>query len=211
MLFRSFSLGREVALKTWTGVREELMTRLCDEARVMATLNHDALATIYGLERWRRTPVLVMEYCAQGTLTDLMSRTALSLSDILRLGIRLADGLTYMHDRGVLHRDIKPSNVGFTANGVAKLLDFGLAGTADQPGGTLAYLPPEAIDGGPPGAAIDLWGLATLLSEVCRATRVHTAPLDAFFECALATQPSDRFQSSRQIRAALVRLLAQSN
>jgi hypothetical protein len=210
-LGHDFSLGRDVALKTWTGVCEETMTRLCDEARLMAGLNHDVLATIYGLERWRRTPVLVMEYCAQGTLADVISRAPLPVDDVLRLGIRVTDGLAYMHDRGVLHRDIKPSNIGFTAAGVAKLLDFGLAGADDQPGGTPAYLPPEALNGARPSVADDLWGLATVLKEACGGSGAPGEPLDAFFRRALAARPADRFQSSLEMRAALSRLLVDAN
>ena len=205
-LGHDLTLGRDVALKTWAGLRGELMARLHEEARLMATLNHDALATIYGLERWRGTPVLVMEYCTHGTLADVMSRGTLNERDVLHVGLRLTDGLTYMHGRGVLHRDIKPSNIGFTADGVAKLLDFGLAGADEQPGGTLAYLPPEALDGAPPDVAVDLWGLATVLREACGDPAAHPPPLDAFFRRALARRPADRFQSSLEMHAALARL-----
>jgi hypothetical protein len=207
-LGRDRSLGREVALKTWSGVGEAMATRLRTEARVMATLSHHAIATIYGLEWWRLTPVLVMEYCAEGTLATRISRAPLPIGDVLRLGIRLADALTYMHGRGVLHRDIKPSNIGFTTGGIAKLLDFGLAGSDDQPGGTPAYLPPEARHGAGRSPTVDLWGLAAVLREAVGEEATWRAPLDAFFRRALAAAPADRFQSTQEMRAALSRVLA---
>ena len=207
-LGRDCSLGRDVALKTWSGVSEAMATRLRTEARVMATLNHDAIATIYGLEWWRLTPVLVMEYCAEGTLATRISRAPLPIDEVLRLGIRVADGLTYMHRQGVLHRDIKPSNIGFTAGGNAKLLDFGLAGSDDQPGGTPAYLPPEARHGDGRSPTVDLWGLAAVLREAVGDEAAGQAPLDVFFRRALAAVPANRFQSSQEMRAAMCRLLA---
>jgi serine/threonine protein kinase len=169
----------------------------------MAALNHGALATIYGLEVWRRTPVLVVEYLAGGTLADGLARALLPRADVLALGIRLADALTYMHARGLLHRDLKPSNIGLTSDGAAKLLDFGLSADAGTPAGTPAYLPPEALDGAPPDAAVDLWGLATVLFQEGGG---QCADLSVFFDRALAPSRDDRFQSSAEIRDALLRL-----
>jgi tRNA A-37 threonylcarbamoyl transferase component Bud32 len=205
-LGRDVLLQRDVALKTWIGIREGTLVRLRSEAQMMAGLNHDALATIFGLEHWRRTPVLVMEYCPRGTLADRLSCAPLALPDLLRAGIQLSDALAYMHCRGVFHRDIKPSNIGFTERGAAKLLDFGLAGVDEQEGGTPAYLPPEILHGAAGDEAVDLWGLATSLQEACDGdTR-----LDAFFARALARRPADRFQSSLEMHAALCRLLVET-
>ena len=121
------NLGRLVAVKTLPWVAPYLSTRLRREARAMAAVAHPNLAMIYGVEFFRGVPMLVVEYLAGGTLADRLRRGPLPWPDALALGATLAEVVDRMHVAGILHRDIKPSNVGFTAEGVPKLLDFGLA------------------------------------------------------------------------------------
>src|SRR3989442_1295016 len=97
------------------------------EARAMAALSHTNLALIFGAETWRGTPLLIVEYLEAGTLADRLRRGPLPVAEVTNLGMALADGLTRVHNAGLLHRDIKPSNIGFTADGVPKLFDFGVA------------------------------------------------------------------------------------
>jgi hypothetical protein len=185
-LARDTALDREVALKTLPALGPAAVRRLRDEARAMAALNHETLATLYGLEMWRHAPVLVVEYFPGGTLAHRLLNGPLWPLEAVALGLRLARALMYMHARGVLHRDLKPSNVAFTATGAAKLLDFGLA-TLVPPSasvdrtlsggeeavstrwvGTPAYVPPETFRGVSPSPAVDLWALSVVLLEaVC--------------------------------------------
>jgi hypothetical protein len=169
---RDMTLDRDVALKTLPELRPGTVARLRDEARAMAALNHESLATIYGLEVWRRTPVLVVEYFPDGTLAHKLARGPLQALEAVRLGISLARALDYMHSRGVLHRDLKPSNIAFTAAGAPKLLDFGLVGDLSELNevnglfaGTPEYLPPEAFRRVPPAPAFDLWALSVIILE----------------------------------------------
>jgi hypothetical protein len=204
-LARDTALDREVALKTLPSLRERTVARLRDEARVMAGLNHESLATLYGLELWRRTPVLVVEYLPGGTLERKLAATW-PVADTAALGISLARALTYMHAIGVLHRDLKPSNIGFSAAGLPKLLDFGLGGFAGPAhGGTPAYMPPEAFEGAPPSPAFDLWALAVVLLETsCRRDRDRCPiALRPFFARALAQNPGERFQTAGDVLSAL--------
>jgi hypothetical protein len=181
-LARDTVLDRDVALKTLPELTPGAVARLRDEARAMAALNHETLATIYGLELWRRTPVLVVEYLPKGTLARKLIEGPLSTGETIDLGIRVVRALASMHARGLLHRDLKPSNVGFTATGLPKLLDFGLAVLTEPasvsrqredgeesrpapPAGTPAYLPPEAYRGATAGPAFDLWALSVVLLE----------------------------------------------
>ena len=121
------TLGRAVAIKTLPKISPEHSMRLRREARAVASLSHPNLALIFGAETWHGTPLLVFEYLDGGTLADRLRVAKLPLKDGLDLGIILADVLDRAHTAGVLHRDIKPSNIGYSAEGVPKLLDFGLA------------------------------------------------------------------------------------
>jgi hypothetical protein len=182
-LARDTTLDRDVALKTLPGLRRDAVRSLRDEARAMAALNHESLATLYGLEMWCGTPVLVVEYFPRGTLARRLAERSLPPADAVALGIRIARALVYMHAMGVLHRDLKPSNIAFSATGAAKLLDFGLAtlvssstGVDNGPFGgvgtirerlvgTPAYVPPETYHGAPPSPAVDLWALSVIILE----------------------------------------------
>jgi serine/threonine protein kinase len=199
-LARDVRLDRDVALKTLPTIGAEAIAGLSREAKAMAALNHDALATIYGLEIWRDVPVLVFEYFPLGTLARRLAADGpLAVEAAVDVGVALARALGCMHERGLLHGDVKPANVGFTSSNQAKLLDFGLSRmTARDPydlravhaGGTLAYLSPEvlggetwgrALAGHEPAISSDLWALAVLLLEsltgrnpFVRATRAAT-------------------------------------
>ncbi|HEY3382564.1 MAG TPA: protein kinase [Vicinamibacterales bacterium] len=179
-------LDRRVALKAVARLAPERVAVLQREARAMAMLQHPNLALIHGTERWRSTLILVMEYLDGGTLADRLRRRPLLPAEAIDLAVALADVLERLHLSGVLHRDVKPSNVGFTKDGVPKLLDFGLADIGTEAraaaatdrvaagaenewsqhlAGTLTYLSPEAFAGFPPDPLVDLWSLAVLLYE----------------------------------------------
>ena len=157
----------------------------------MASVTHPNLATIYAIERWRDTPILVVEFLEGGTLGARLARGPLPVDHVLHIGLLLAPALEQLHQAGVLHRDIKPTNIAFTGSDVPKLLDFGLASfMADTPvpndidafadsvrqtctfvipGGTLAgtplYVSPEALGGAEPDPGFDLWALALVMYE----------------------------------------------
>lgn len=189
------TLNRPVALKTLGRLSGAAADRLAEEARIMAAVAHPNLATIYSVERWRRTPILVLEFLDRGSLASRL-RQPMPIDDVLRLGVLLAPALEQLHQAHILHRDIKPTNIGFTRDEAPKLLDFGLAsfltaeprhawtvtqGSDTTDGeisrtqalrigdltlaGTPLYLPPEALAGAAPSPAFDLWALALVLFE----------------------------------------------
>ncbi|MEZ5291169.1 MAG: protein kinase [Vicinamibacterales bacterium] len=145
-LATDLALARRVAIKTLPPMRREYAARLRREARAMAAVLHPNLATIYGAEEWHDTPLLIVEYLEGGTLLEWLRRGPAPVDEVLDLGIMLADVLDRVHDNGVLHRDIKPSNIGYTGDGVPKLLDFGLAAMLDRSKGLDAVAAVVPVD-----------------------------------------------------------------
>src|SRR5882724_2565237 len=120
-------LGRAVAIKTLKRVSPEDAMRLRREARTAAAVSHGHLAGVFGLETWQGTPLLIMELMEGGTLTQRIEKGRLSARATVELGIAMAEALEHLHGADILHRDIKPSNIGYTRDGVPKLMDFGIA------------------------------------------------------------------------------------
>ena len=122
------ALGRHVAIKTLRQVSTEDAMRLRREARTAAAVSHPHLAPIYGMETWRGVPMLVMELLEEGTLAQRIARgNPLAPRETVELGIAMASALAQLHEAEILHRDLKPSNIGYTRDGVPKLMDFGIA------------------------------------------------------------------------------------
>ncbi len=121
-------LGREVAIKTLPQVSPEAAMRLHREARTAATVTDSGLAAIYGIETWEGMPLLIQEFLKGGTLSDqLLAGRPLTPAAAIEVGKTVASALQKIHSVGILHRDLKPSNIGYTQDGQAKLLDFGVA------------------------------------------------------------------------------------
>jgi serine/threonine protein kinase len=170
-LARDLGLDRTVVIKALPRRSATTTRQLEGEARAMAKVTDYRLAMIFGVETWRGAPLLVMEYLAGGTLADRLRLGPAPYADMLQAGAILANGLQVLHDNRMLHRDIKPSNIAFTSEGLPKLLDFGLASFRDSTdestelAGTPLYLSPEAVQGGSPGPADDVWSLSLVLYE----------------------------------------------
>jgi eukaryotic-like serine/threonine-protein kinase len=123
-------LGRDVALKVLPEAFSrdaERMLRFEREAKVLASLNHPNIASIYGLEESNGVRALVMELVEGPTLADRIKQGPVPLGEALPLAKQIAEALEFAHERGIIHRDLKPSNVKLTPEGQVKLLDFGLA------------------------------------------------------------------------------------
>jgi len=198
-------LGRAVALKF---LPEELakdtvaMERFSREARAASALNHPNICTIYGIEEHEGQPFLAMELLEGKTLRDVIAgggtgqadrqrEEVLPLNTVIDIGIQICDGLSAAHDKGIIHRDVKPANIFLTANGTAKLLDFGLAKrweqgkpeTENERGeqkreqsqdltvtgttvGTAGYMSPEQVRGESLDARSDLFSFGLVLYEL---------------------------------------------
>src|SRR6476620_2816457 len=126
---RDTRLGREVAIKILPEsivADRERLARFEREARLLASLNHQNIAQIYGLEG--QPPFIVMELVAGDTVADkLTGSRGLPFAEVLLVARQIINALETAHERGIVHRDLKPANIKITPDGVVKVLDFGLA------------------------------------------------------------------------------------
>jgi uncharacterized protein (TIGR03067 family) len=163
--------------------------RFVREARSAASVKNEHVVAIYGVQDETEPPYLVMELIDGISLEDKLDKHGpLSVREVLRIGLQLAEGLAAAHKQGLIHRDIKPANV-LLENGVerVKITDFGLARAVDdasmtQSGtvaGTPMYMSPEQASGETIDHRSDLFSLGTVLYAMCtghppfRATGTH--------------------------------------
>jgi serine/threonine protein kinase len=189
-------LGRQVALKFLPASfsqETKALERFRVEARAASSLSHPAICAIYDIGQDGETPFIVMEALKGETLRERIGKGPLKVTDVLDIGIQLADALEAAHEQGIVHRDIKPANIFLSDRNRVKVLDFGLAklttspsslsSAADttsplealqnnqitQPGtalGTVSYMSPEQARGEQIDSRTDLFSLGAVLYEM---------------------------------------------
>jgi len=123
-------LDRDVAIKVLPRgslTDEVARKRFRKEALALARLNHPNVATVHEFGSDDGVDFLVTEYIAGMTMDAKLAAGALPPSEVFRLGLQLAQGLSAAHQQGIVHRDLKPGNLRLTTDGRLKILDFGLA------------------------------------------------------------------------------------
>ena len=183
-------LERQVALKilseSFAGDNDRVR-RFIQEAKAASALNHPNILTIYEIGSFENSRFIATEYINGETLRDRLQRESLDLAETLEITIQIALALLASHEAGIIHRDIKPENVMLRRDGLAKVLDFGLAKLVEtkpenvdadaatrayvntQAGmilGTVAYMSPEQARGKKVDARTDLWSLGVVLYEM---------------------------------------------
>ncbi len=163
----------------------EALARLESEARLLASINHPNIATIYSLEEADGAHFLTMERIDGETLASRISRRRLGVEEVLSIGRQIAAAIEAAHREGVIHRDLKPRNIMISAEGHAKVLDFGVAmpmtsasagGAASPAAGTAAtagtpgYVSPEQLRGQAADHAADIWAFGCVLYECLAST-----------------------------------------
>ncbi|MBI3298672.1 MAG: serine/threonine protein kinase [Elusimicrobia bacterium] len=172
------TLGRRVALKR---LRAELLASPADlelllaEARTVASLRHPGLVAIHSVERDTGQVYLAFEFVEGRTLAAFLAeRGRLEWSEALRVFKACCAALAYAHSRRVVHRDLKPANIMVASDGAVKVMDFGIAYTAQKSisrltraaaWGTPPYMAPEQELGGV-SAAVDLYSLSVCFYEM---------------------------------------------
>ncbi len=129
-LARDTELKREVAIKALpdsVAQDAERVKRFEREARVLASINHPNIGSIFGLERRDENLFLILELVPGETLGERLDARSMSLRDILTVFKQIAQALEAAHAQAIVHRDLKPDNVKITPEGLVKVLDFGLA------------------------------------------------------------------------------------
>ena len=198
---RDTTLDRDIALKILPAAFAhdvERLSRFQREAKTLASLNHPHIAAIYGLEERGGVSALVMELVEGEDLSQRIARGALPPDEALRIATQIAEALEAAHEQGIIHRDLKPANIKVSADGMVKVLDFGLAkALAPEPGsaaaetqsksptitspalmtgagvilGTAAYMAPEQAKGRPADRRSDVWAFGCVLYEMLAGRR----------------------------------------
>ena len=242
---RDTRLGRTVALKLVKdmAVDAHAGARLVREAQHASALNHPNICTIHEIGEANGHVFIVMEYVEGRPLSELIPQNGMPVDRAVRLAVQIADAVAHAHEHGILHRDLKPLNVVVTREGRIKVLDFGLARriwhegadhlptmrrtSFDVVAGTVAYMPPEALQGKAGDSRSDIWALGAMLYQLvagrlpfagdtdyevsARILREPPTPLPAHVPVGVSTtiehclmkDPDQRYQHAAEVRAAL--------
>ncbi len=171
-------LGRRVALKTLHeryAEEDSFRSRFKQEARAMASLDHENVVRVYDISQDGEVPFIVAEYVGGGDVGGLLRRAPggrLDVRSVREIAGQLLRALAYAHRRGVIHRDVKPSNILLTEEGKVKVADFGIARiveeeeSAGNPGeiiGSARYMSPEQLRGDETTPRSDIYSVGILL------------------------------------------------
>jgi serine/threonine protein kinase/Tol biopolymer transport system component len=180
---RDTKLDRDVALKflpPHLAASEQDRARFVQEAKAAAALNHPNVCSIIDIQEHENQMFIVMEFVDGQTLREKLNAspqgTAISMKQAIDLGIQIADGLAAAHEKGIVHRDIKPENIMIRRDGIAQIMDFGLAKLrsstmtkltkAGSTIGTVGYMSPEQVQGQETDHRSDIFSLGVLLFEL---------------------------------------------
>src|SRR5262245_24433348 len=184
-------LDRKVALKSLpdeVAADPDRMKRFVQEAKAASALNHPNVITIYEVDQTDSTPFIATEFIEGSTLRERMRVQPLVLGEVLHVAVQIASALAAAHADGIVHRDIKPENIILRSDGIAKVLDFGLAKLTGQASqelvdseaptrahlktdsgvvmGTAIYMSPEQARGHQVDARTDIFSLGIVIFEL---------------------------------------------
>lgn len=166
------TLKRDVAIKVLSNIHLDAENRelLLREAQVTANLNHPNIVTVFDAGEFEETPFIIMELVEGQTLNEIPVQDMQWVADI---ACQICRALVHAHDQQLIHRDLKPENVALAVDGVAKLMDFGLARSMTsrltEDGlihGTVFYMAPEQAMAGKFDERVDLYAFGVMLYEL---------------------------------------------
>ena len=172
-------LGRKVAIKVLSRARRRdarWSRRFWREARTASALNHPNIMTVYELGDDSGIPFIACEFVDGETIRSLLSKTQLSVAQVVELAYQIAQGMATAHSAGVIHRDLKADNVMVRQDGLVKILDFGLAKDVESNSapvtksgaiaGTVHFMSPEQARGQELSTATDVFSYGVLLYQM---------------------------------------------
>jgi len=149
--------------------------RFIQEAQAASALDHPNICTIHEIDETAEGQLFICMACHEGeTLKEKIRAGHLATKEAVGIALQIGRGLAKAHIQGIVHRDIKPANIIVTDDGVAKILDFGLAKLtggvrltrASSTLGTVAYMSPEQAGGKDVDRRTDIWSLGVVLYEM---------------------------------------------
>jgi serine/threonine protein kinase len=216
---RDRQLDRFVALKLLRrdlGAEADHKTRLQEEARIAAAVNHPYVIQVFDSGTDHGQFYVVMELVDQGSLDDLMAlQPRLPEKRVLEIGIQVAKGLRAAQRRGLIHRDVKPANILFVDEHAAKIGDFGLASSATQRWGiggvvwgTPEYVAPERLNNAPEDFRSDIYSLgATLFHAIAGKPAIEASTNSATALLESKQRPLDLRAIAPDVSAATAKVL----
>lgn len=225
-LARDLSLEREVALKvirlSSPRIKDpaETRARFLREVKLTARLSHPNIIVVYDFGEEAETLFLAMEHVPGGTLAQRLApgTVPFPIGERILLATELAEAIAHAHGKGILHRDLKPANILLTAEGAAKITDFGigklLAGDVDLTGsgemiGSPAYMSPEQMRGERADTRSDIFGLGAVLYHLLSGQRPFTADNLTGLVAQVQTEPlPDIFALEPELPAEIGPILA---
>lgn len=181
------SLGRQVVLKILerkASETPETVERFLNEGRIIASLKHPHIITIFDIGQSGENVYISMEYVEGGDLKQRMQHKIFAPVEALDVIERIASGLGVAHENGIVHRDVKPGNILFRDDGTPLLSDFGIAkrlsGDPDLTStgmflGSPNYMAPEQSESGPLDGRADIYSLGVILYEMLTGERAYAA------------------------------------
>jgi len=222
-------LSRHVALKILPDsfARDgERLQRFETEARAVAALSHPNILAVFDVGRHNESPFLISELLEGESLRQVLEDGALAQRNAIDYGVQIAQGLACAHEKGIVHRDVKPENIFVTREGRVKILDFGLAKSAQKAAGvdgvtmtsshtaagvvlgTAGYMSPEQVRGEPTDARSDIFAFGAVLYEMLCCQRAFRRETTAETMTAiLRDDPPELSGTSRQVSPALDRIV----
>ncbi|HRH43462.1 MAG TPA: serine/threonine-protein kinase [Pyrinomonadaceae bacterium] len=209
-------LNRSVAVKVLggsIGFDREYKTRFLNEARLQASLHHPNIATLYDFQEFGNELLIFMEFINGDSLDSLIEAKYFSIEESLKVFESIVEAISYIHQHGIIHRDIKTDNVKLTADGVPKLLDFGIAKDSSsqnltQVGGVIGtpnYLAPEQLEGRMATEQTDVWALGVLLYKML----TGKVPFESdYFDTLLSQIRIGKFEAPETLNSAIPKVVA---